>query len=404
MYLSLEEIKSVAGKLKGVINQTELYFSSTFSMISNNDIYMKAENFQKTGSFKIRGAYNKITKLCDEEKKCGVIAASAGNHAQGVALAASKNSIKATILMPKNAPMAKVTATKNYGADVLLYGNVFDETYQKALELQKISDSIFVHPFNDLDVIAGQGTIGLEILEQLPETDIILVPIGGGGLISGIAIAAKTIKPDIKIIGVEASNAASMKNSIDSGHLLSLEKINTIADGISIKTPGNITFEICKEYLDDIITVTDEEIAGAILMLMERTKMVVEGSGATVIAALINNKIKVKNKVIVPVLTGGNIDFNIISRIIERGLFKAGRKSTIKTTIKDRPGSLSRLLSVVASLDANIISINHHHYQPGVSIDDAEVELEIETRNKEHAAEVYKYIEEEGYVIYKHKQ
>ncbi len=404
MYLSLEEIKSVAGKLKGVINQTELYFSSTFSMISNNDIYMKAENFQKTGSFKIRGAYNKITKLCDEEKKCGVIAASAGNHAQGVALAASKNGIKATILMPKNAPMAKVTATQNYGADVLLYGNVFDETYQKALELQKNSDSIFVHPFNDLDVIAGQGTIGLEIIEQLPETDIILVPIGGGGLISGIAIAAKAIKPDIKIIGVEASNAASMKNSIDSGHLLSLEKINTIADGISIKTPGNITFEICKEYLDDIITVTDEEIAGAILMLMERTKMVVEGSGATVIAALINNKIKVKNKVIVPVLTGGNIDFNVISRIIERGLFKAGRKSTIKTTIKDRPGSLSRLLSVVASLDANIISINHHHYQPGVSIDDAEVELEIETRNKEHAAEVYKYIEEEGYVIYKYKQ
>jgi len=400
MYLSLEEIKSVAGKLKGVINQTELYFSSTFSMISNNDIYMKAENFQKTGSFKIRGAYNKITKLCDEEKKCGVIAASAGNHAQGVALAASKNGIKATILMPKNAPMAKVTATQNYGADVLLYGNVFDETYQKALELQKNSDSIFVHPFNDLDVIAGQGTIGLEIIEQLPETDIILVPIGGGGLISGIAIAAKAIKPDIKIIGVEASNAASMKNSIDSGHLLSLEKINTIADGISIKTPGNITFEICKEYLDDIITVTDEEIAGAILMLMERTKMVVEGSGATVIAALLNNKLQVKNKVIVPVLTGGNIDFNIISRIIERGLFKAGRKSIIKTSIKDRPGSLSRLLSVLASLDANIISINHHHYQPGVSIDDTEVELEIETRNKEHAAEVYNYIEEEGYKIY----
>lgn len=404
MYLSLKEIRNVAENLKGIINHTDLYFSATFSMLSNNDIYMKAENFQKTGSFKIRGAYNKITKLCDDEKKCGVIAASAGNHAQGVALAASENGIKATILMPKNAPMAKVTATKNYGADVLLYGNVFDETFQKALELQKNSDSIFVHPFNDLDVIAGQGTIGLEILEQLPETDIILVPIGGGGLISGIAIAAKAMKPDIKIIGVEASNAASMKNSIDNGHLLSLEKINTIADGISVKTPGDITFEICKEYVDDIITVTDEEIAGAILMLMERTKMVVEGSGATVIAALINNKIKVKNKIIVPVLTGGNIDFNIISRIIERGLFKAGRKSTIKTSIKDRPGSLSRLLSVVASLDANIISINHHHYQPGVSIDDAEVELEIETRNKKHAAEVYKYIEEEGYIIYKHKQ
>ncbi len=400
MYLSLKEIQKVAEKLKGVINQTDLYYSTTFSMMSNNKIHMKAENFQKTGSFKIRGAYNKITKLCDDEKKCGVIAASAGNHAQGVALAASKNGIKATILMPKNAPMAKVTATKNYGAEVLLYGNVFDETFKKALELQKNSESIFVHPFNDLDVIAGQGTIGLEILQQLPETDIILVPIGGGGLISGIALAAKAIKPDIKIIGVEASNAASMKNSIDKGQLLSLEKINTIADGISIKTPGDITFKICKEYVDDIITVTDEEIAGAILMLMERAKMVVEGSGATVIAALLNNKVQVKNKAIVPVLTGGNIDFNIISRIIERGLFKAGRKSIIKTSIKDRPGSLSRLLSVLASLDANIISINHHHYQPGVSIDDTEVELEIETRNKEHAAEVYKYIEEEGYIIY----
>ncbi len=400
MYLSLKEIQNVAENLEGVINQTDLYYSTTFSMLSNNKVHMKAENLQKTGSFKIRGAYNKITKLCDDEKKCGVIAASAGNHAQGVALAASENGIKATILMPKNAPMAKVTATKNYGAEVLLYGNVFDETFKKALELQQNSDSIFVHPFNDLDVIAGQGTIGLEILRQLPETDIILVPIGGGGLISGIALAAKAIKPDIKIIGVEASNAASMKNSIDKGRLLSLEKINTIADGISIKTPGDITFDICKKYVDDIITVSDEEIAGAILMLMERAKMVVEGSGATVIAALLNNKLQVKNKVIVPVLTGGNIDFNIISRIIERGLFKAGRKSIIKTSIKDRPGSLSRLLSVLASLDANIISINHHHYQPGVSIDDTEVELEIETRNKEHAAEVYNYIEEEGYKIY----
>ncbi|MFW6287335.1 MAG: threonine ammonia-lyase [bacterium] len=399
MDLSLSAIKEVAEKLEGIINHTQLYHSTTFSELTNNNIYMKAENFQKTGSFKIRGAYNKISRLCDDERKCGVIAASAGNHAQGVALAASKNGISATIVMPKNAPMAKVTATQNYGADVILYGNIFDETYQKALELQKQSESIFIHPFNDLDIIAGQGTIALEILEQLPETDIILAPIGGGGLISGIAIAAKAIKPDIEIIGVEASNAASMKNSINKGFLTSLEQINTIADGISIKTPGDITFNICKEYLDDIITVTDEEIAGAILMLMERTKMVVEGAGATVIAALLNKKLSKKDKTIVPVLSGGNIDFNIISRIIERGLIKTGRKSTIKTCIKDKPGSLSRLLSVVAVLDANIISINHDHYQPGVSIDDAEVELEIETRNKEHAEEVFKYLKDKGYFI-----
>lgn len=400
MYLSLEEIKNVAEKLNGIINPTATYYSSTFSEISNNKIYMKTENLQKTGSFKIRGAYNKITKLCDEEKKCGVIAASAGNHAQGVAFAATKNGIKATIVMPKNAPMAKVTATQNYGAEVILHGNVFDDTYKKALQIQQNSELTFIHPFNDIDIIAGQGTIGIEILKSIPDTDIILAPIGGGGLISGIALAAKAMKPNISVIGVEATDAASMKNSIDCGRLSSLDKINTIADGISIKTPGDLTYQICKKYLDDIITVSDEEIAGAILMLMERTKMVVEGAGATVIAAILNNKINANNKVIVPVISGGNIDFNTINRIIERGLAKAGRKSTIKTCIKDKPGSLSRLLSVVASLDANIITINHNHYQPGVSIDDAEVELEIETRNKKHAEEVFGYMEKQGYNIY----
>lgn len=395
--LDLEEINKVAERLEGIINNTDIFYSTTLSNISNNKIYMKTENLQKTGSFKIRGAYNKIKKLSSSEKENGVIASSAGNHAQGVALAASMNCINSTIVMPKSAPLAKITATKNYGANIILHGNIFDETYQKAQEIKEEYGGTIVHPFNDFDVIAGQGTIGLEILKELPEVDIILVPIGGGGLISGIAIAVKTIKPEIKIIGVEAENAASMKSSFKKGRLSSLESVNTVADGISVKTPGEITFKICQKYLDDIVTVNDEEIAAAILILMERTKLVVEGAGATTIAALINNKIKAEKKVIVPVLTGGNIDFNIISRIIERGLAKAGRKFTIKTCIKDKPGSLSRLLTIVASLDANIIRVSHKHYQPGISIDDTEVELEIETKNKEHAEELSNFLKEKGY-------
>lgn len=395
--ITLDEIKKARKRFKGIIHKTKLSYSTSFSKISNNKVYMKPENIQKTGSFKIRGAYNKIVQLTEEEKKHGVIASSAGNHAQGVALAASKNSINSTIVMPKGAPLAKITATRNYGANIILYGDVYDETYQKAMKIKEDTGATFIHPFNDPDVIAGQGTVALEILDELPETDIIIAPIGGGGLISGIAVAAKSIKPDIKIIGIEALSAASMKTSIERNELTTLEKINTIADGISVKTPGNLTFKICKKYLDDVITVNDEEIAGAILMLLERTKMVVEGAGATTIAALLNNKIPYHDKVVVPILSGGNIDFNIISRIIERGLAKAGRKTIIKTCIKDKPGSLSHLLTLIAKLDANVISINHNHYQPGIPFDDAEVELELETKDEDHVNKVHETLNKNGY-------
>ncbi|MEJ6949691.1 threonine ammonia-lyase [Natronospora cellulosivora (SeqCode)] len=397
--LSLERVKEARENLKGIINKTDLYYSDTFSKMSNNKIYMKAENLQKTGSFKIRGAYNKIRKLCSEERNCGVIASSAGNHAQGVALAANKNNIQANIVMPLHAPLAKVAATKSYGANVILYGETYDETYQKALELQEKSGATFIHPFNDIDVISGQGTIALEILEQLPETDIIVVPIGGGGLISGIAFAVKELYPNIKVIGVEANKAASMKKSITEGRLSTLESVSTIADGISVKTPGEITYAFCKKYVDDIVTVDDEEICSAILILLERSKMIVEGAGATALAAVLNNKLSCKDKVIVPVLSGGNIDVNIVSRIIERALIKAGRKYTIKTCIQDKPGCLSQLVSEVASLDVNIISINHKRYQPDVAIDYSEVDIEIETKNTNHAGEICAHLENKGYVL-----
>ncbi|ACL69687.1 threonine ammonia-lyase [Halothermothrix orenii] len=399
MEITLEDVKKASERLKGVIHRTNLIYSYTFSKLTGNKVYMKPENFQKTGSFKIRGAFNKIACLSDEEKRHGVIASSAGNHAQGVAFGASQNGIKSTIVMPKRAPMAKVTATKNYGAKVVLYGNNYDEAYEKAKEIQEETKATFVHPFNDPYVIAGQGTLALEIIEELPDADIIVTPVGGGGLISGIALAAKALNPSIKIVGVEACQAASMANSLNKGKLATLTEVNTIADGICVKTPGDLTFNICREYVDDVVAVSEEEIANAILMLMERAKMVVEGAGATSIAALIYKKLGVQNKKIVPVLSGGNIDFNIISRIIERGLAKAGRKTIIKTYLEDRPGSLQKLLSLIAELDSNIISINHNHYNPDISIDKAEVELELETKHRDHVNDIIKKLKENNYKV-----
>lgn len=399
MGVTLEEIRKAATRLQGIIHQTDLIYSTTFSGLSGNRVYLKPENFQKTGSFKIRGAYNKIATLNKEKKQYGVIACSAGNHAQGVALAASMNGIKSTIVMPKGAPIAKVTATRNYGAEVILHGDVYDETYDKVEELQEETGATFIHPFNDPDVIAGQGTIALEIINELPEVDVILVPIGGGGLISGIATAAKEINPAIRVIGVEAAGAPSMQQSLANGKLYSLKEVNSIADGITIKTPGSLTFKICQKYLDDVATVTEEEIANAILMLLERAKLVVEGAGAVALAALINHKLGFTGKKVVAVLSGGNIDFNLISRIIERGLAKAGRRIRFKTRLKDKPGNLQRLLSQVAALDANVISIEHDHYRPGIPIDTVEVEVELETRHQGHAEEIYRMLMERGYEI-----
>ena len=399
MKLSLEEVNKAAHRLAGVINSTDLMSSRTFSNLANNQVYLKPENLQRTGSFKIRGAYNKIAKLSAEEQAAGVIASSAGNHAQGVALAATEGDIKSTIVMPEQAPIAKVTATKNYGAEVILHGQVYDDAYQKAKEIQEQTGATFIHPFNDLDIMAGQGTIALEIIEELPETDIILVPIGGGGLISGIATAVKELKAEVKIIGVESSAAAAMESSLAQGQVSKLASANTIADGIAVKEPGELTYNICQKYVDDIITVTDDEVANAILMLLERSKLTVEGAGAVTVAALLNQKLDVSNKNVVALLSGGNIDFNMISRIIERGLVKAGRRIRLQTNLLDKPGNLQALLAEIAELGANVISIEHHHYQASISIEETEVELELETRHQQHAEQICNSLKESGYEI-----
>ncbi len=398
MKLSIAEVKEAEVRIKGKVNKTELIYSNTFSEMTGNQVFLKPENFQRTGSFKIRGAYNKISLLGEKGKRTGVIAASAGNHGQGVALAAREQGIKASIVMPVRAPLAKIEAIKGYGAEAILYGKSYDEAFYRARELQQKSGEVFIHPFDDPEVIAGQGTITLDIFQELPDIDYIIVPIGGGGLASGVALTAKEINPEIKIIGVESCEAPSMQFSLASGEVKSLTGVNTIADGIAVKTPGKLTFKICRKYLDDIVTVSDEEIAGAILMLMERAKMVVEGAGAVGLAALINDKILIKNKRVVVIISGGNIDFNIINRIIERGLARVGRKVQIRVVIDDRPGSLQKVLALIAALDANIISIRHNHYHPGIAIAKVEVELELETREQRHIDEINSTLKSEGYI------
>lgn len=322
MTVTLKMIQEAKEGLKEIARKTDLSFSRTFSEISGMNVYLKPENRQKTGAFKVRGAFNKIANLTEEEKSKGVIASSAGNHAQGVALAASTYGIKATICMPETAPAAKVSATRGYGADIIQHGVVYDDCYAKAVEVQKETGATFVHPFNDPYVIAGQGTVGLEILEDLPNVDAIVVPIGGGGVISGIAVAAKSIKPEVKIIGVQAEVIASTKASFEAGHIVTVPGVKSLADGISVATPGALTFEIMKEYVDEVVTVSEEEIEDAIFMLAQRSKLVVEGAGATTIAAVMNKKINMPGKNIVTVLTGGNIDVAVLANIIQKGIEK----------------------------------------------------------------------------------
>lgn len=382
--LTLEHVKEAREVLKNVVYKTGLVHNTTLSEMSGNSVYLKMENLQKTGSFKIRGAYNKIAHLTEEEKKRGVIASSAGNHAQGVALGATSYGIKSTIVMPKHAPLSKVSATKKYGAQVVLHGNVYDEAYAMAKKIQEETGATFIHPFNDPYVIAGQGTIGLEILEDLPDTDVIVVPIGGGGLISGVALAAKSVKPEIKIIGVQTKNMPSMAVSISKNEVTTVEGMPTIADGIAVKTPGDLTFDMVQKYVDDIVTVDEDEIANAILILLERAKVVTEGAGAVSVAAILNRLTHVKNKKVVAVVSGGNIDVNILSRVIDKGLVKSGRKIFLDTFIPDRPGTLWRLLNLIADTGANVLSVTHARSTKEVPIGFAKVELELETADEEH--------------------
>lgn len=395
--LTLDKIYHASHVLKEVIRPTELIRSTR--MCSNCNLFIKAENLQVTGSFKVRGAYYKISQLSDEEKKKGVIACSAGNHAQGVALAASKNGIKSKICIPDGAPISKVEATKNYGAEVCLVDGVYDDAYDAAISLVKETGATFIHPFDDEMVIAGQGSIGLEIIEQLPNVDAVVIPIGGGGLISGIAFALKSLNPNIKIYGVQAEGAASMHDSIKDDKIGTLTKVHTIADGIAVKTPGNNTFEICKKYVDKIVTVSDDEISTAILELIEREKLIAEGAGATTIAAVMFNKLPVDGKNVVCLVSGGNIDVTILSRVINRGLQKAGRLAELVVELSDKPGQLLGVSKIISSCGANVVSLEHNRTDERLDINDCVLRISIETRNKEHIDEIKEALINHNYKI-----
>ncbi len=393
--LSLEMIYEAKRILKDVARCTPL----TPAPQIGKGIYIKNENLQLTGSFKLRGAYNKINSLTEEEKSKGVIACSAGNHAQGVALSASMSGIRSIICMPAGAPIAKVEATKGYGAEVVLVQGVYDDAYAKAVELTKEFGYTFAHPFDDERVIAGQGTIGLEILEQLENVDTIVVPIGGGGLISGIAYAVKSIKPECRIIGVQAAGAPSMAESVKNGRPTELESVSTIADGIAVKKPGDLTFDICSKYVDNIVTVTEDEISSAILKLMESQKTVAEGAGAVSIAAVMFGKVDVENKNTVCVVSGGNIDVTMLSRIITKGLSKSGRMCEIKTKVVDKPGQLISLLNIVSETGANIISVNHYREAKLSDVTNCVVSMVLETINMGHVIQIENALRSAGYEL-----
>ena len=393
----IQDFITAKEKLSKVLLKTNLIQSPIFSKEAGNEVYIKPENLQKTGSFKIRGAYNKITNLSDEEKKKGVIASSAGNHAQGVAYGAKESGIKAVIVMPKSTPLIKVESTKQYGAEVVLHGDVYDDAFKKAKELEEKEGYIFVHPFDDEDVIHGQGTIALEILEELPETDIILVPIGGGGLISGIACAAKILKPEIKIIGVEPDGAASAYEAIKEDKVVELKEANTIADGTAVKKIGNTTFEYIKKYVDEIITVSDYELMESFLLLVEKHKIIAENSGILSLAAL--KKLKEKNKKVVSVVSGGNIDVLMISSMINKGLIRRDRIFNFSVNIPDKPGELAKVVDLIAQQGANVVKLEHNQFKNLSRFKDIELQITVETNGSEHIQKLTQAFEEKGYEI-----
>ena len=395
--LTIDSVYKAKRVLKGVARKTDVIYAP--KLCPGTELYLKTENLQVTGSFKVRGAYYKMHCLSKEEKARGVVACSAGNHAQGVALAAQKNGIKAVICLPDGAPISKVEATKSYGAEVCLVKGVYDDAYQKALQLRDEMGYTFLHPFNDEDVIAGQGTIALEIAEQLPDVDAIIVPIGGGGLIAGIAYTIKTLNPNVKVYGVEAKGAPCMKNALEKGGIELLGAISTIADGIAVKQPGDLTYELCKKYVDEIVTVTDDEISAAILRLMEKHKLVTEGAGAVGVAAVMFNKIDLKGKKAVCLLSGGNIDVTILSRVIKRGLLMSGRNGQLTIELMDKPGQLKDVLRIVAELGGNVTSVHHERSNEGSDVNGCYLRIVLETRNFEHIAEIKAALKKEGFKL-----
>ncbi len=395
--LTLDKIFQAQVMLKGVVRETPLVRAT--GIPTGCDVYLKPENLQNTGSFKLRGSGFKIAMLSDEEKARGVIACSAGNHAQGVALAASKYGIKSLICLPDSAPISKVEATKGYGAEVCLVEGCYDDAYAKALELRDEFGYTFVHPFDDENVIAGQGTIGLEIANELPEADAVIVPIGGGGLISGVAYALKSIRPQIKVYGVQAAGAPSMYNAIKHGQIECLDAVSTIADGIAVKQPGENTFDLVSKYVDDIALVSEDEIASAILTLIEKQKMIAEGAGAVSVAAAMFDKFPIQGKKVVSLVSGGNIDVTSLSRVIERGLIKSGRQSKLLIELVDKPGQLKDVSRIIADCGGNVVSVLHEHAGTTESINGCYLTIGMETRNHEHVEQIVNALKAEGFKI-----
>lgn len=400
MTVTLADIEKAQARLKDIILPTPIIADARLKREIGAAAHLKAESLQKSGSFKIRGAYNRISQLSDEEKKRGVIAASAGNHAQGVALAARLTDIKATIVLPEFAPLTKINATRNFGAEVVLHGATFDEAVEHSRKLQAEHGYTYVHAFDDEVVMAGQGTIGVEIVETLPDVSVVVVPIGGGGLISGIATAVKTLKPNARVIGVQAENAAWVNPSLKAGHAVPVEIAATIADGIAVKTPGELTLPIIREYVDEVVEVSEEEIARAIFFCVQNNRLVVEGAGAAGLAALLAKKVDVKpDDCVCALLCGGNIDANLLARVLEQVLVRQGRYIMLKLLVLDRPGTLAALLRSVAESGANVIEVFHRRAMWLAPLGRVGIEMLLEVRNNEHAREVQDHLEEAGYHV-----
>ncbi len=395
--LKLDKVYQAAYTLKDVARKTDLIYAKNLS--KESEIYLKTENLQMTGSFKLRGAYYKISRLTDEQKKAGIIACSAGNHAQGVALAATKMGIKSVVCMPDGAPISKVEATKSLGAEVKLVPGTYDDAYEEAIRLQKETGATFIHPFDDDEVIAGQGTIGLEILEQIEDVDAIVVPIGGGGLIAGVAYVVKHLRPEVKIYGVQAERASAMVESRKAGQTITLPTVSTFADGIAVKHPGTTTFEIISKYVDDIVTVSEDEIATAILTLIEKQKLIAEGAGAVSVAAAMFNKLPIKGKKTVCLVSGGNIDVNILSRVITRGLVTTGRTTSLQIALEDKPGQLLGVSQIISNCGGNVVSVHHERSDANMAIASCFLKIGLETRDFEQIEEIKIALKKAGFKI-----
>ena len=395
--LTLDLIYKASTVLQDVVRKTQLIPTDKINPDCN--IFLKPENLQVTGSFKVRGAGFKISQLTDEEKARGVIACSAGNHAQGVALAARRYGIPALICMPSGAPISKVEATREMGAEICLVPGVYDDAYAKARQLNEEKNMTFIHPFDDEMVIAGQGSVGMEILNENPDIDVIFVPIGGGGLIAGLAYAVKNLRPQCRIIGVQAAGAPSMAESLKEGKIITLSSVDTVADGIKVKTPGDLTFDMCQEYVDEVVTVSEGEIASAILTVLEKQKLVAEGAGAVGIAAAMYHKVNTEGKTVCALLSGGNVDVTMLERILTRGLAKEGRTVSFSTVLPDQPHALASFLEVVSSLGANVLDVNHERRNTKAAIGSCVVNLSLETRDKAHIQEIFGSLRRKGYVV-----